>query len=666
MPRVKLKTSLPLFISRNYFRAARFVLQVRATAVQEAVCMDAALSQVRSGTRRAARMAALLFAAIVMCSCSEESREVRRLHAASIPVQPLAHDDPDVVTGFPEKFPEQVAVYLLKSGESALDITHPLLEMGIPFFATRDIDQAVRHHLILVFQSADSQSMTDEQAQKLNRHVVGGGGLLAVNAFLGSLKPILGFQDFIPSRKRYRVNFAAGSDPMLRYLNRPEELEAPLGDPKYGDIFWTNGYVADASAAVLARFQDGTAALLRKQTGSGTAYLLGVSFQDVILRNQVNRDYDAERHYVNQFEPGADIWMLLLRAWYESQQPGAVRLATIPAGQSSVLLLSHDVDWENSFDPGLDFARMEKVHRASSTFFVQTKYITDANGKAFFFGKAVEDARQFLQLGSSIGSHSVIHSRGFNHFALGNGSETFASYRARGTGFDTAEDGSVFGEVRVSKELLEGQLPGQHIVFFRAGHLRVPPTLPEALQRCGYEFDSSFTAGDVLTNFPYALPLDLGFTEDSGLYEFPVTFEDEESPVLVRRIPQSLEVMRANAENGAISVFLIHSNEARMKLTAEEAVLRQLPPNITAMDMLTFARFWRARDRLRWSIAPRAIGGVILSVKASEAVDQLTFEFQRAIESVEGGASLLPDHHRIVLPALAAGEGHIFTIHYRR
>jgi len=57
---------------------------------------------------------------------------------------------------------------------------------------------------------------------------------------------------------------------------------------------------------------------------------------------------------------------------------GLVRLATIPDGQRSVVLLSHDVDWEDSFKPGLDFVRMEKANRASSTFFIQTKYVDDA------------------------------------------------------------------------------------------------------------------------------------------------------------------------------------------------------------------------------------------------------------------------------------------------
>jgi hypothetical protein len=74
---------------------------------------------------------------------------------------------------------------------------------------------------------------------------------------------------------------------------------------------------------------------------------------------------------------------------------------------------------------------------------------------------------------------------------------------------------SAKSEVRVSKELLDGEIPHQDTIFFRAGHFWVPDSLPEALERSGYQFDSSFTADDVLSNFPFALPQGLGFDEDS-------------------------------------------------------------------------------------------------------------------------------------------------------
>ena len=420
------------------------------------------------------------------------------------------------------------------------------------------------------------------------------------------------------------------------------------------------------SAWVLAHFDDGSAALLANSVGKGKAYLLGLSLLDVVLRNQNNRDYDAQRHYVNTFEPGADVWLLVLRAWYETYGKDWIRLSTIPGGQRSALLLSHDVDWENSFAPGLDFARIEKANQASSTFFIQTKYVDDANSKAFFFAPKIDILRQLKAGGSTVGSHSIIHSRGFNKFELGSGHETYSSYQPRGLGFDTASGATVFGEVRVSKELLDGEIPDQDTTFFRAGHLRVPVTLPEVLERSGYRFDSSFTATTTFSpTSRMALPRGLGFEEDSGIYEFPVTIEDEESPGFAKRVPQALEVILANAENGAVSVVLVHSNESTLKAAAEQDLLRQIPSDIIKTDMVTFAKFWRARDRLQWSLTETSVPSeAVLQVKSDESVTGLTFEFQRPIATASGGATISSDNRHLVLSQLAPGQSVSIRISY--
>ena len=203
--------------------------------------------------------------------------------------------------------------------------------------------------------------------------------------------------------------------------------------------------------------------------------------------------------------------------------------------------------------------------------------------------------------------------------------------------------------------MLDGEISGQYTDFFRAGHLRVLPTLPEALQRCGHRFDSSFTADDVLTNFPYALPLGLLFEEDSGIYEFPVTIDDSEDPPLAQRVEKALEVIRANAENGAPNVVLIHTTQSQGKLLAEETLLCQLPPGVIAMDMESFAHLWRARDRLQWTIrTTRDPSKMQLDVTSDERIEGLTFEFQREIADLKGDAVLLPDR-RILLPTLETG-----------
>jgi hypothetical protein len=604
-----------------------------------------------------------LFALAVSCRSGEQ--QITRLHAADVPVHPLVHSSADPSSEFVESFAMQVALFQTKEKEGMLGLVHALSEMGIPFFVTRDLDQALRHSLVIVYPGADGSTFNSQQVRQLNLHVSNGGSVLSFNVLAGALKSVFGFRDAVPSRRRHRVMFNATSDPIEQYLNRPEEREVQLGNSKYDEIFWTNGYSSDGTSEVLAKFDDGTAAVLRRKLGTGTSYLFGLSFQDVILRNQINRDYDAERHYANAFEPGSDVWMLALRAWYESAQSGAVRLGTIPDAKRSVLLLSHDVDWEDSFDPALEFSAMEERHHVKSTFFIQTKYVSDANSVSFFSGKNLANLRKIQAQGFSIGSHSVIHSRGFNKFELGAGTETFATYQPRGTGFDAATGANVFGEIRVSKQLLDGELPGQETVFFRAGHLRVPPTMPEVLQRCGYLFDSSFTAPDVLTNFPYSLPLGLSFEEDSSILEFPLTLEDEQAPRLNLRVPDILEVIRANAENEAINVILIHTNEAHYKLKAEEDLLNQLPEAIIAIDALSFAHFWRSREHVKWRIRPDQTGsGVQLTVITTEPLEGLTFEFQRNLKSVDSGAAIAENHHQLIMRPLKAGERLTVDISY--
>jgi hypothetical protein len=611
-------------------------------------------------------LSAALIAMATASSCGNDRYGVAHLRAADVPVHSLLHSPADSTAAFPELFPLQIAVYWTNPNEGVLGVIHALREMGIPFFVTRDLNRALLHRLVIIYPSADSTTFTAGQIEQLTRHMRSGGSLFEVNVVARSLGALFGFSAVTPSRQRYQVNFSAGLDPALRYLNRPEELQVPLGSRKYGQIFWTNGYQPEETASVLAHFEDGSAAVLRKSWGKGAAYLCGVSFHDAVLRNQVNRDFDAERHYVNAFEPGSDVWLLLLRAWYETREPAAVRISTIPGGQLSVLLLSHDVDWENSFATALSFAKSEAGLQTRSTFFIETKYVSDANSHAYFFGNDLADTRRLFSSGFSIGSHSIIHSRGFNKFELGTGDEAYPVYQPRGTGFNAATGATVFGEVRVSKQLLDGEISGQHTDFFRAGHLRVPPTLPEALQRCGYRFDSSFTADDVLSNFPYALPLGLLFEEDSGIYEFPVTIDDSDDPPLAKRVEEALEVVRANAENGAPNVVLIHPTDSLGKLLAEEALLRRLPPRVIAMDMETFARFWRGRDRLQWAARVATDQSKIdLDVTSVEGIEGLTVEFQRRISDLQGDAKLLPDRRRILLPTLKSGGQMHIRIHFQ-
>lgn len=586
------------------------------------------------------------------------------LRIAPVPFQPAVKRAVNYEEDYPEAFRLQVAVLVTSRGHGGLSYVHAFKEMGIPFFVTHDLGTALSHPLVFIYPEVDTDTFTPEEINQLTQYVQRGGAIFAQQVFAKALGSLFGFQAYQRLKSRHWVNFQTVDDPLDKYLDRPEERQIPLAGESVPELFATNGYTPAGSARVLARFEDNSAALLASSVGHGTTYLSGVGYDDVVLRAQCNRHYEAFRHYINAFEPGGDVWLLLLRAWYENFAPGAVRLATMPRGERSLLLLSHDIDWEYAVPKSLTFAAMEARHHVHSTFFMQAKYVSDANSRGFFFGPNLDVLRRLVAMGFDVESHTIIHSRVFNKFPYGTGEETYANYRPRATSQYDEINGTVLGEVRVSKELLDGALPGHQTTFFRAGHLRFPTSLTEALVNCSYEFDSSFTGPDVMSNFPFRLTYDRDFVHESPIYEFPVTIEDEEEPPFPDRIEAAFEVIKANADNGAPSVLLIHTND-EIKVPAEEALLNGLPPGIGVSDMSSFARFWRARDRLKWQVLPAGEPtGIILKIESAEPMSGLTVEFARSISSVDGGAQILADHHRLLLPDLAPGIEATFKVQY--
>src|SRR5580704_2976395 len=199
------------------------------------------------------------------------------------------HGQPDPFQRFPESFPLQVAVFWTNPGpdpENPLALVHSLKEMGIPFFITRNLGQALRHRLVILYPSVDSHTFTQLQVEQLTTYARQGGFIFAQNVFWGGIQSLFGFRSFTPSRKRYHLAFSGPADPVMKYLNRPEEREVSLGSNQFPEIIWSNGYVADTGAQVLARFDDGSAALLTNAIGKGRVYLLGLSLLDVVLRSQ--------------------------------------------------------------------------------------------------------------------------------------------------------------------------------------------------------------------------------------------------------------------------------------------------------------------------------------------------------------------------------------------
>jgi hypothetical protein len=142
-----------------------------------------------------------------------------------------------------------------------------------------------------------------------------------------------------------------------------------------------------------------------------------------------------------------------------------------------------------------------------------------------------------------------------------------------------------------------------------------------------------------------------------------VTFEDEQLPPIVERVPSMLGVIEANAENGAPSVILIHSNNAKEKLQAERDLLAGLPKDILVESMIDYARFWKARSQVRWFPRPVS-GGEQIEIDSELPVAGLTLVSPRKIQSASGVPGIRWTDHEVILPDLAGKSQALVLIQY--
>jgi hypothetical protein len=236
--------------------------------------------------------------------------------------------------------------------------------------------------------------------------------------------------------------------------------------------------------------------------------------------------------------------------------------------------------------------------------------------------------------------------------------------------------GTLIGELQVSKSLIDGALAAAGIDHasraFRAGNLSYNPHAPEMLARLGYHVDSTRAVGEVLSNFPFRLMTEWPDPRNVDVYELPVTLEDEAPPRLDQRVDAALEIIAANADNGAPTSMLIHPNVTDYKLAAEEEIVTRLPEGVKAIDPATFGAFWRARDQVAIIRIDYDVLESTVSVTLLPALDTkgLSLRVGSDILSVEApaGAKLVagPGSGKLVLlPDLPAQKEATIVLRYQ-
>ena len=466
----------------------------------------------------------------------------------------------------------------------------------------------------VIFTAGDLRNTTfsPSELQQLYSYVENGGVLVSQVVIGNKLFSLFGIKDLNESKKRYAISFQEpAADSSLVYLDRPEERTVSLGNKKlYNKVIWTHAFsVTDAKA--LASTEDKKTIFSVNRYGEGVAYLLGVSLSDSVLLPHVGNDYEAQRGWINTFEPGSDVFLLIMKSIYEQYTMPFIYLSTVPYGKKTALILSHDVDAQPSFKNMVDYAELEKRFGVSGTYFITTKYFKDDMDTGYYDADGIEYIKKVKQLGGDIGSHTVTHSIIFEKFPAGSINTTRRNYKI-------IVSPTVFGEVKVSKELLDSDIPSQNTISFRSGYLRYPENLIDTLEKSGYLYDSSFSADDIMCNYAYrAFKFRKVGSEESSVIEIPVIFDDSQGLLTPKNVNELvdkwIDIISANGDNEAISGLLIHPSETGYKLKAEEILLKKISEeNIWIGNLSDYGDFWSVRNNYKYE---SGIDGKTLTIR---------------------------------------------------
>jgi hypothetical protein len=479
---------------------------------------------------------------------------------------------------------------------------------GVPFDSTSNLAVALTYPVILTGSRIQPEAFTSNELSLIENYVNKGGILITSTLREPLLYNLAGVSSSKSSSELYEIKWDTTSNPSyFDLIDDSLEVTVSLGreEEEEEDNYPTKYYTLSTGTA-LAHYEDGTVAMVKNAYGAGTVYTLGPDFRNVVIRNSINKDVNAQRTFSNGFEPTVDVFAFLIRNIIRKHIPNTVYKYPAPNNYSSVVMITHDVDSRTSYDTLANFAISENYRGIKAQYNLTTNYVPHSWISDLYIGTGPK-VEFLLSKGHAIGSHSVGHFPDFANssiFPFGTLGNDSSNYHPFYNGIRTL-NGSILGEVEVSKKLLEKDF-NVSIKSWRSGHLEYPDSLVLALDTLGYEFNSTYSANDVLTGFPYYASRTQSFSSaQSKILEIPMTISDV---FLGAKIPISIDnymtkvqlwvdVTRKYDRNNASTVLLIHPNR-NYKLTAQEAYLDLLPKTMKGMAFEDFGSFWRKRDSL--------------------------------------------------------------------
>ncbi|HRH02462.1 MAG TPA: T9SS type A sorting domain-containing protein [Bacteroidia bacterium] len=492
------------------------------------------------------------------------------------------------------------------NGSNLYSASHMLDVAGISYKVVTDIFEAQNYKMVVGSSTVGNGVFSSDEHVALRNYVRSGGILFSIRLKDPDLFTLFGITNFDTRTDRRNVYFnMLSADADLAWFNDTLEQSISLGDTSAANVIETLGYSL-GTATNLGFYDDGKVCLSKNNYGTGYAYNFGISLKEIIFRNQVNKDYDAEREYTNAFEPTTDVLFLLMRAIYTSHINFGVWKHTSPGNSKSTLIVTHDIDALSSVNLMQLFANYEDSLKMGSTYFMTVHYENDLISA--FYDSSITDLNLLVTKNRSIASHSIGHFSDMDDSTIvltGTSGNTRSNYHPANNGGATT-NATIWGELEVSKNLLQADC-NTTVRSFRPGYLLVHPKQMKTMDTLNYEFSSSYTAPDVLTNFPYFIHEDKSFQSRlTTLLEIPIATSDVVRDFILDSLNYPLlvtkwkHVYEKNHANSAPTVLLIHPTRT-YKLAAQRSFVNQLPSGSIIKSMEDFGDFWKARNNSNFS-----------------------------------------------------------------
>lgn len=514
---------------------------------------------------------------------------------------------------------------------------------GLPAIITSEFVESLDYAMVLFSSPIKEATLNQTERNLLYDYVENGGTVIFSGLLQQKLFDFAGIEETTRTRTQYRIKFDQDySGKEFRWIDEDLEWEIQLGEEYLDQIFSTYAYqVSDAQ--ILAAFESNHAALTKVERGNGLVYTFGFAFRDLIIRNLLDHDFDANRWYSNHFEASSDVIMLMVRAIFTETIPNTVWLSPAPYNSKSVLLITHDVCSHSAHLFSNDFAQFEFERGISALYNITThQFIDDINGDNYT--SHLPQMKLLMYKGHNIGSHSYGHFPDFhdgNIFALGTKLTSAEAYKPYYSNEEEKTlEGTVYGELGASKILLEKDL-NITVDFFRSGHLEVHDKQYNILDELGYRYSSSYTAADLLTGFPFFEQADKNTNgEKLPILEIGITISDifgshGEEPIDEFNWKDKAEIWKETTEsyanNNAVTCLLVHPNRY-YKLDAMEYLLDNISDDIHVMEFTEYCDFWEAKNQINFS---SSVEGQTLKIFSDCSQHENSEQFSFVVDNME-------------------------------